>query len=293
MPKREDGYLESQGIRLHYVAEGEGPLVLLLHGFPEFWYSWRHQLPALAEAGFRAVALDQRGYNLSDKPAGLEAYRMPALMGDVSAAIAQFGNGKAAALIGHDWGAAVAWTTAAFMPHLMERLIILNLPHPAAMLGMRDNPAQLQKSWYVFMFQAPEVPEAWLSADDFRRLRLMAVGSARPGTFSNADLDRFQEAWSQPGALTAAINWYRANLTPRNLLLGEFQMPPVSVPTRILWGVRDAFLERSLGDQSQEFVAAPCTFIPIEDAGHWLQQEKPDVVTEQVLEFLRQNVGIT
>ena len=185
-------------------------MCLALHGFPEFWYSWRHQLPALAAAGFRAVAPDLRGYNLSDKPPGVAGYRMEHLVADVAGLVRGTGRPRAA-VVGHDWGGAIAWTFAMRHPELVERLVVLNAPHPAAFLRELRTPAQLLRSWYVFFFQLPGLPEWYVRRRDFALLeRALRRGAVRPGAFSDEDVRLCKEALARPGALTAAINYYRA-----------------------------------------------------------------------------------
>ena len=205
-----DCYAEVNGIRLHYVEAGEGPLVVLLHGFPESWYSWRHQIPALADAGYHVVAPDMRGYNLSDKPRNWRQYDADTLAQDIAGLIRHFGDERAY-LVGHDWGAAVAYFTAMRHPELLEKLAILNSPHPERMLSGLRTLRQLRKSWYMFFFQIPRLPE-WLAARDNFSLGKRSLRADSPDAFSDSDLERYAQAWSQPGALTGMVNYYRAAL---------------------------------------------------------------------------------
>ncbi|MCA1592457.1 MAG: alpha/beta fold hydrolase, partial [Acidobacteria bacterium] len=204
------GYAQVGDVRLHYAEKGSGDrLVLLLHGFPECWYSWRHQLQALGES-FRVVAPDMRGYNLSDKPTRVEDYRMERLVDDVTGLVRHFGA-REAAIVGHDWGAAVAWAVGQRHPEYVWKLAALQVPPPrvwAKNLTLR----QLLKSWYMLFFQLPKIPEWWISREDFAGLDKMYRSTARPGTFSDADLSVFKAAMREPGALTASVNYYRANL---------------------------------------------------------------------------------
>ena len=178
-------------VRLHYVEAGEGPLVLLLHGFPQFWYQWRHQIPALVEAGFRVVAPDMRGYNLSDKPPGVRAYRIELLARDVERLILACGE-RTASVVGHDWGAIVAWTVAMRLPGRVGKLAILNVPHPARFLDGLLSPGQLLRSSYMFFFQIPRLPEAVIRAGDFALLRfVLRRDPVRPGTFTTEDIERY------------------------------------------------------------------------------------------------------
>jgi epoxide hydrolase 4 len=201
------------GIRLHYVEAGEGPLVVLLHGFPEFWYGWRCQIPALAQAGLRVVAPDMRGYNLSDKPPGWRAYGIDLLTGDIADVIRDLGEERAY-VVGHDWGAAVAYATAMRHPEVVRRLAILNAPHPARMLEGFRTLRQLRKSWYMFFFQLPVLPERALARDGFALAkRALRAGSA-PGSFSDEDLGRYVDAWSQPGAADRDVQLLPGGLPP-------------------------------------------------------------------------------
>lgn len=271
-------------VTLHAVEAGppEGPLVILLHGFPEFWWGWRHQIGPLAEAGFRVVVPDQRGYNLSDKPYGIAAYRLDRLAADIAGLVAACRHDRAH-LVGHDWGGLVAWWTAARHPEWVERLAILNAPHPAVVSGyIRRNPTQALRSIYVGFFQLPVVPEIVLRARNFAAMRGSLRGSSRPGTFKDRDLDRYADAWAEPGALTAMLNWYRA--LPRS---GDRDADPgIDAPTLILWGRRDRFLEEGLAEASLAF-CREARLMTFADATHWLHLEKADAVNAALIEFFR------
>jgi epoxide hydrolase 4 len=273
---------ENGAVQLHAVAAGptDGPVVLLLHGFPEFWYGWRKQIGALAAAGFRVVVPDQRGYNTSSKPRAIASYRVQHVVSDVVAMIDQLGR-KDVYVAGHDWGAIVAWATAARHPEKVARLAILNVPHPAVMFRfLLTHPGQLARSWYTFFFQVPRLPEWLFSAWNFRLGVRSLVRTSRPGTFSPEDLSQYRSAWAQPGAVTAMINWYRALM--RNP--SSFGVEHVAVPTRILWGKKDAFLLPSLASASQR----RCTrseVVWFEGATHWLHLEEPDAVNSALIEF--------
>ncbi|HEY7293909.1 MAG TPA: alpha/beta hydrolase, partial [Dehalococcoidia bacterium] len=237
------------GPRLHYVMAGSGRPVLLLHGFPEFWFGWRHQIEPLAAAGYRVIAPDQRGYDLSDKPASVRAYRIDDLAADVLRLADEVAPGEKVSLVGHDWGAGVAWWLAIHAPERLERLAILNAPHPAVfMRALKTNPRQWLRSWYILFLQVPGLPEWLLSRGDYRGMARSLQASSRPGTFTAAELARYREAWGQPGALTASINWYRAAMRYRVHLR---RSPRVVVPTLILWGVRDVALGRELVEPSR------------------------------------------
>jgi epoxide hydrolase 4 len=271
-------------VKLHAVASGprDGPVVILLHGFPEFWYGWRRQIEPLAAAGFRVIVPDQRGYNLSSKPSGVACYALSELVSDVIAIADHLGRQKIF-LAGHDWGAAVAWTTALLFPQRIAKLVVVNVPHPSVMLKfLNTRMRQFRRSWYMFFFQLPWLPEALLSAFNYRIAARSMVRSSRPGTFSPADLVQYRAAWSQPGAMSAMINWYRALFRFRT----KFANRTVHVPTRILWGERDAFLLPEMAQESMRYCnnAELFTFA---DASHWLQHEKPARVSELLIDFFR------
>jgi epoxide hydrolase 4 len=277
-------YFQNASVRLHAVAAGpkDGPVVVLLHGFPEFWYGWRRQIEPLATAGFRVIVPDQRGYNLSSKPSGVAAYALTELVSDVIVIADQLGQQKIF-LAGHDWGAAVAWSAALLQPQRIAKLVVLNVPHPSVMRRfMTKHLRQTLRSWYIFFFQLPYIPEAFFSAFNYRIGARSLVGSSRPGTFSSEDLAQYRAAWSQPGAVTSMINWYRALFRFRT----KFADRTVRVPTRILWGERDAFL---LAEMAQESL---CYCIDAElftfaNATHWLQHEEPVRVSELLIDFFR------
>ncbi|HET6865036.1 MAG TPA: alpha/beta hydrolase [Solirubrobacteraceae bacterium] len=283
-----DGYADLGEVRLHYVeaGPGEGPPVVLLHGFPEFWYGWRHQIPALTEAGFRAIAPDMRGYNLSSKPAEVSAYALRRLAGDIRDLIRERGLQRAC-LVGHDWGAAVAWVLAMAHPDVVERLAILNAPHPRRMLEALRRPGrQLAKSWYMFFFQLPGLPERAVRAGDWRGLRYGFEQDARPGAFTPADIERYREAWSQPGAATATINYYRASMRrPRRAASGGGggSFAPVTAPTLVIWGEHDRYLSSSLAEPSRDDVPGLERVVRLPEASHWVQHDEPDRVSELLI----------
>jgi pimeloyl-ACP methyl ester carboxylesterase len=275
---------QNASVRLHAVAAGppEGPVVLLLHGFPEFWYGWRRQIEPLAAAGFRVIVPDQRGYNLSSKPTGVAAYSLTELVSDVIAIADQLDQEKIY-LAGHDWGAAVAWSTALLHPQRVAKLVILNVPHPSVMRKfISTRPRQLLRSWYMFFFQLSWLPEAFFSAFDFRVGTRALLRSSRPGTFSGEDLAQYRAAWSQPGAITSMINWYRALFRTRV----KFPDKTVRVPTRILWGERDNFLLAEMAHESLRYCASAELFT-FANSTHWLQHEEPARVSELLIDFLR------
>jgi pimeloyl-ACP methyl ester carboxylesterase len=277
--------LRTGGIALHAVAAGppDGRLVVLLHGFPEFWYGWRRQIGPLAAAGLRVVAPDLRGYNLSDKPEGAAAYVVDALADDVLGLAAALGRERFA-VVGHDWGGALTWHLAERNPERVERAAVLNGPHLGTMRGYAlSHPSQALKSWYVGFFQLPRLPELIFSAADFARLRSAMTGSARPGAFSEEDLNHYRAAWARPGALTAMLNWYRA--LPRRAAARTAAGGRIRVPVRAIWGDRDSFLEVGLAEAG----LALCDrgeLVRVPGATHWVQHEEPERVNRLLLEFL-------
>ncbi len=277
-------YADLAGLRLHYVEAGEGPLVVLLHGFPEFWFSWRFQIPALAEAGFRVVAPDMRGYNLSDKPKGVGSYALERLARDVERLIGALGEERAV-VVGHDWGGIVAWAVAMLHPERVERLVILNVPHPERFWRGLRTPRQLLKSLYAFFFQIPWLPEKVLRAGDFAIVRsVFRNDPVRPGTFGERDIDRYVEALSRPGALTAPINYYRA-LARRAPVLARALRRRIEAPVLVIWGQRDLFLVPELAQPNPTLVPdARVRRLP--DASHWVQQDRPERVNALLLDFL-------
>ena len=282
-------YFQNSDVRLHAVVAGpkDGPVVVLLHGFPEFWYGWHRQIEPLATAGFRVIVPDQRGYNLSSKPAGVAAYALPQLVSDVMAIADQLGQQKIF-LAGHDWGAAVAWTAALLHPERISKLVVVNVPHPSVMRKfMSSRLRQFLRSWYIFFFQLPILPEIFFSAFDFRTGAQALVRSSRPGTFSEDDLAQYRAAWSQPDAPTAMINWYRALFRHRI----RFPDRTVHVPTRILWGERDAFLLADMAQESLRYCAKGELFT-FAEATHWLLHEEPARVSELLIDFFRSESAV-
>jgi pimeloyl-ACP methyl ester carboxylesterase len=280
----EDSTFRNGEIELHAVAAGppDGPVVVLLHGFPEFWYSWHKQIEPLASAGFRVIVPDQRGYNISSKPSDVAAYALSELTSDVLAIADQLAQERIF-LAGHDWGAAVAWSVALLHPQRVAKLAILNVPHPSVMLRyLKTNLRQIRLSWYIFLLQLPSLPELVFSAFDFRFGKNALLNSSRPNTFSPDDLALYRAAWSQPGALTTMMNWYRAAARHRS----KFPDSTVHVPTRILWGERDAFLLSEMAHDSLRYCDS-AELYTFANASHWLQHEEPARVSELIIDFFR------
>ncbi|MEO1182683.1 MAG: alpha/beta fold hydrolase, partial [Cyanobacteria bacterium J06636_28] len=261
---------------------GEGPLMLLLHGFPEFWYSWRHQIPEFAR-DHTVVALDLRGYNDSDRPQSRSAYHMDELVADVKGAIASLGYDRCI-LVGHDWGGAIAWQFVYRYPAQVDRLIILNLPHPAKFAQGLRTWQQLARSWYILFFQLPLLPELLLQANLSRSMEQTFRGMAiDKSAFSDADIKAYTTALAKPGALTAALNYYR-NLLP--LLLSPTDWPILfQTRTLMIWGENDVALGKELTEGTEDYVQDfQIRYIP--NCSHWVQQEQPQLVNHYIRTFL-------
>lgn len=282
-PRTPGIHLRVNGITLHCVEAGpkEGRLVILLHGFPEFWWAWRFQIEPLARAGYRVLVPDQRGYNLSDKPEGRRAYDLDTLAQDIVGLSDALGYGTCS-LVGHDWGGLVGWWTASRHPDRIERLIALNAPHPAvAGPYMRRHPGQMLRSSYIGFFQLPYLPEALFSAGNHEALKRALRDTSRPGTFSERDLAEYAGAWSRPGALTGMLNWYRAlPLRPPHRPSGKLAMPVLAI-----WGMQDRFLEFGLCEQSLG-LCAHGRAMPVHGATHWVHLEEAETVTRALLDVL-------
>jgi pimeloyl-ACP methyl ester carboxylesterase len=260
-------------------------LVILLHGFPEFWFAWRHYFEPLVRAGYRVVAPDQRGYNLSEKPRKVGAYKIDRLAEDVLE-LARWEGAESFRLVGHDWGGAVAWRTAQRRPQAIERMVIMNLPHPAVMrkhlLGSFE---QIRRSWYMFWFQLPWLPETMVMADGGRTFYAKMAATSNPGCFGEDELDAYMHAWGQPGAFRSMLHWYRSAIR-EGLLGGETGEGRISVPTSILWGRRDRILVPQLASESLEYCDdASLRFF--DDATHWVNHEEREAVLEDMLRFFR------
>lgn len=276
--------LPGDGVPLHAVACGDpgGPLVVLLHGFPECWYGWRHQFGPLAAAGFRVVALDQRGYGGSGKPARVADYAIDRLAADVESVIVALGADRAA-VVGHDWGGGVAWWLALTRPHRVSRLAVLNCPHPSAMRAavLGGDLRQLAKSWYIFAIQIPGLPEWSLRRNDFAAPERSMRETSLPGSFTDADFVEYRRAWAEPGALTGMLNWYRAAVRHRPTPTD----PRVKVPTLLIWGEKDKFLRAKLARDSIALCdAGRLELLP--EATHWVQHDAADRVNGLLAGFL-------
>lgn len=275
--------VETNGIGLNVVTAGppDGPPLLLLHGFPEFWYGWYRQIGPLASAGYRVVVPDQRGYNLSDKPTRVRDYGLDVLVSDALGLLDALGH-ETAFVAGHDWGGAVAWWTALRAPERVRRLAVLNVPHPRVLReALRTTAAQRRRSRYMAFFQLPWLPEFTMRRGGWSKAEHSIRGTALPGTFDETDMRRYREAWSRPGAIRSMIHWYRAALRhpPR-----ERVDVRVRVPTLMLWGARDRFLGGELIEPS----LALCDdgrVVRLDAATHWLQHEEPQRVADELIRF--------
>ncbi|MEI2688670.1 MAG: alpha/beta hydrolase [Anaerolineae bacterium] len=278
--------VQTNGVTLHVTQAGpaDGPPLILLHGFPEYWNGWQAQIPALAQAGYRVWAPDQRGYNLSSKPAGVRAYDIDELAQDVLGLIDATGHEKVH-LAGHDWGAAVAWWMAGKYPQRLHSLAILNVPHVAVMFRtVWRSWAQMRRSWYIFFFQIPRLPEASLRRNNWTNAIRSLKGSSRRGTFTPEEIDGYRAAWSQPGAITGMINWYRAAGRSQRKLT---QLGRIAVPTLMIWGAKDIALGRELAQPSID-LCDNGRLVFIEEAGHFVQHEAPERVNRLLVEFFGQ-----
>lgn len=308
----------ANGVRLHYAEmrpEGEltdAPLAILLHGFPEFWWSWRLQMPALAASGYWVVAPDLRGYNLSDAPSEVQDYRMDLLTGDVQRLIAHCGRERAV-IVGHDWGGAVAWQFAMDYAASVERLVVMNAPHPERMadaFGGSPNFRQIGRSWYMFVFQIPKLPERWLATNNYERVGwLFRDTAAHAEAFPAEVMEEYRRAAAQNG-LSGPLNFYRAAVRAGaqdsrarisaqfpgigqvlNGVLGSSPPAPsefakISAPTLLIWGERDTALGTELTEGMDGLFEGPFEVMYLPDCGHWVQQEGAEDVNRLMLEFL-------
>jgi pimeloyl-ACP methyl ester carboxylesterase len=266
--------LTANSLRFNVVDEGAGTPVLLLHGFPDTSYLWRHQIRALTEAGYRAIAPDLRGRGQSDRPARVEDYTLPTIVRDVAGILDALGVQRAH-VVGHDWGAAVAWLCAALLPERVDHLVVISVPHPAANAPTLE---RLEKSWYQLLFQFEGV------AEDLMRRNNWAL--FRAWVRERGDIERYVRDLEEPGAFTAALNWYRANLNPRRFLAPPPQLPPVQAPTLGIFSTGDAYLTEDAMVASAHFVTGPWRYERLEGVSHWVPLEAADWLNTLLLEFL-------
>lgn len=278
-------FLETNHIRLHCVMQGEGELVLLLHGFPEFWYSWRYQITPLARY-FKVVVPDLRGYNDSDKPE--TGYDLDTLSADILGLIESLGY-KTAAIVGHDWGGIIAWHFAQKFPESVHRLVILNAPQPQYFVReLVSNLDQFRRGWFVFAFQIPGIPE-WLIENNLKEFvkNIMQGYAVRKGAFSADETRLYEEALQKPGVLRAILNYYRQLFQPHWFWHWGQKPEPIRVPTLVLWGQEDVFLCQKFTEHLDELIAAPYQLKLIPNCGHWIQLEAAQTVNRELLMFLR------
>jgi pimeloyl-ACP methyl ester carboxylesterase len=276
-----EGYADVGDVSLHYVEAGDGPLIVLLHGFPEFWFGWRLQIAPLAAAGFRVVAPDLRGYNLSSRPDGVEAYTADRLAEDIVGLIRERGA-ESALLVGHDWGGTVAWTMAMNNPEVVDRLAILNAAHPRRLQQGLHHPTQLRKSWYFFFFAIPGLPEEVVHSRNWHFFRHF-LQDARP-PYTDEEIERYVEAWSQPGAATGMINYYRASVrqSPKK---AEAELRPISAPTLVIWGEDDQYLGPDLAEPDPDDVPNLDRVERLAGASHWVHHDEAEGVNQLLIDF--------
>lgn len=277
--------LQANGLTFNLAEAGSGPPVLLLHGFPDCWRLWRHQLPALAEAGHRVIAPDLRGFGETDKPEKVEDYEMRTLVGDAVGLLDALGVDRAA-VVGHDWGAALAWMVATFAPDRVSRLVAVSVGHPVSFADVDLD--QKQRSWYMLWFQFPGVAERVLPEHDWAVFRRWAWNGAGPG--QHPDCDRQVAELSRPGALTAGLNWYRANVDPATFIRSgpvRSSMPPVACPTMGVWSTDDFAVAEAQMTGSQRFVTGPWHYRRLEGVSHWVPVHAPQALNRLLVDFLR------
>jgi pimeloyl-ACP methyl ester carboxylesterase len=290
----EHNYAYMNSIRLHYVTSGNGKLILFVHGFPEFWYAWKDQLLEFGR-DYQAVAPDMRGYNLSEKPVGVDQYQVKFLCEDLRSLAEHLGH-KRFVLVGHDWGGAVAWAFALSHPEYLEKLVIINAPHPVVFeRELRENPAQQKASEYMLMFRSPEA-EQILSANQYDSLYKGVVSEGiKNGYFTEQDCKAYLEAWSQPGALTGGLNYYRvAHIGPptaeggpaKGKFVADLSEVTVKVQTLVIWGEKDPYLLTGNLEGLEELVPG-LTIKRIPDGSHWVVHEKPALINNLIRAFIR------
>jgi pimeloyl-ACP methyl ester carboxylesterase len=272
---RTEGFADSGGVKIYYVTQGKGPLVVLIHGFPDFWYLWRDQMPALAKH-FQVVAIDQRGYNLSDKPAKVEDYAVDKLVGDVAAVLKHFKQDKAV-LVGHDWGGIVAWSFAMTHPDQTDRLVILNCPHPKGLIReLANNPQQQENSQYARELQKPDAA-AKLTPE-------LLVGFRKEGP---EDRKKYLEALGR-SSMEGMLNYYKANY-PRPPYKDDRTFPPVKCPVLLIHGLEDKYLLPGALNDTWKWVEKEVTLVTVPKAGHWVQRDAADLVTRRMVWWLTQD----
>jgi epoxide hydrolase 4 len=274
------------GIALHVVLAGpaSGKPLIFLHGFPEFWFAWRRQIDHFVSSGYRVIIPDQRGYNLTDKPAGIANYSVDLLARDVVGVLDTVAASKVF-VVGHDWGAAVAWYLAARYSNRVSRTAVLSVPHLRVFIkNLIINPAQLRRSWYILFFQLPWLPEFILRRRNWALLVRVLRNTSPPGVFSDPDLEQYKESWAKNGALTAMLNWYRAALLRPSKFALDSEASRVKVPTLLIWGKSDQFMGEAMARESLQYCDDGHLEM-FETATHWVQHEEPARVNALLSQF--------
>ncbi|MCB9477443.1 MAG: alpha/beta hydrolase [Deltaproteobacteria bacterium] len=286
----EHEYIEAGGLRFHMVTAGEGPVVLMLHGFPENWFAWRYQIDAVAKAGFKAVAVDMRGYGQTERPRKVSDYHLDKLAADVDALVEAFG-GEQIHLVAHDWGGGVAWHYAMHYEQRLASLCVMNCPHPKLFLQqLTSNGKQRRRSWYMAYFQIPWLPEATMKANlDVLFKKTFRGWAYRKEAFPDEVIARFRDPMKEPYAVSAGINYYRANLKNRKIFNDIRSYPHLKVPTLVIWAQKDRALGPELCDGLDQMMDGPYEYVPIPDCSHWVQQEQPEKVNEALIDFLNRH----
>lgn len=268
-------HLKVNGYEFRVMEQGSGPAVLLLHGFPDSWYLWRHQIPVLVESGYRVIVPDQRGFGESEKPAEVEAYQLPNLASDILGILDEL-DVERTHIVAHDWGSSVAWVFAAIYPDRVERFVPLSLGHPSIFTEFPNG--QLEKSWYILLFQFEGVAEKMFMKNDWALLKEWSR--------HHEESEKWIKDLSRSGALTAAMNWYRANLMPESLPSMPLEMPNVQAPTLGIWSSGDELLKEEQMVRSEEKVTGSWRYERVDGASHWLQLDRPEVLNKLIVEFL-------
>jgi len=285
----EHSFIDTNGIKLHVVQAGpqSGVPVVLLHGFPEFWYGWRKQIPALVEAGCRVIMPDQRGYNLSDKPKGIKNYDIYTLTDDIIGLIDALGYEKVN-LAGHDWGAVVAWTLAHGHPERLHKLTIMNVPHPAVHRKfLQRDIDQMRRSWYGVLFQIPWLPETVFKANDWSQMVRALRRTSKSKSFTDEDICKYKEAWVQPEGMTSMLNWYRAYVQHMPKLPDDMR---IKVPTLMMWGMKDFALTHRMARPSMDYVDEG-NLILFPEATHWVHLDAAEEVNHYLVDFILDTVS--
>lgn len=270
----EEGYADSDGVKIHYVTSGEGPLLVMIHGFPDFWYTWREQMPELSKH-FQVVAIDQRGFNLSDKPEGVDNYTIDKLVADVAAVVKHFGKDKAV-IVGHDWGGLVAWSFAMQHPEMTDRLIVLNLPHPKGLMReLANNPAQQKNSAYARSFQREDAAEK------------TPVGPLTLWVKDKEARKKYLEALKR-SSMEGMLNYYKANYPREPYTETDQEFPKIKCPVLVFHGLKDSALLPGALNGTWDQIDNELTLITVPDAGHFIQQDKPELVTKNMVRWLTQ-----